>query len=243
MNIELIKKYKVEFDHWLNGGKLLAYYKTDEEPKWWSDEESMNYDGVDNFSSILQNSLKLEDVLIVIDDEYVEFRKALAEGKIVQYYECVHQNELCSNLDKYDWLDWKAATPSSSFTKSLNYRIKPQEPKFKVGDWVMEYNITTETPIGKGFVGNIQVTAENLNSINNNGFNKLWQPKEGEWCWVGYKLMKFSKLIKEDYSTTFEFISPDKDAGGCKIKEYILERHLQVVEPFIGQLPTKFKGL
>lgn len=88
MNKQLIITYFEEFEHWLNGGNVQVYYKKDSEPRWWTDEESIDYDSIDNFSNIIKNSLGLDDVLIVIDDEYVEFRKALAEGNTIQYYEC-----------------------------------------------------------------------------------------------------------------------------------------------------------
>ena len=74
MNKELIKKYFKEFNHWINGGKVQAFYKKDDEPKWLTDEECIEYEGHDNFSHIMQNSLEPEDVLIVIDDEYIHFR-------------------------------------------------------------------------------------------------------------------------------------------------------------------------
>ena len=215
MNKELIKKYKAEFEHWINEGNVQAFYKNDDEPKWLTDKECMDYDGDDNFSHIIENSLGLDDVLIVIDDEYIEFRKALAEGKTVQYY-----------VDSFTgWQDVKSIKQPCMHPDS--FRIKPEEPKFKVGDWITD---------------GIEVWQhkENCRVKNQTNWN-LWKPKEGEWCWVGYKLMKFNKLIKEDYSTTFEFIFPDRDADGYKIKEHILERHLQVVEPFIGQLPTNLK--
>ena len=232
MNKELILKYKTEFDHWLNGGKLQAKFVND--PWEEAPEDIFSYNTV-NF-------------VLVIDDSYSIYRKALAEGNTIQYYECIYQHEMDVNLDRYDWLDWKSATPSSSFTKTLKYRIKPEEPKFKVGDWVrvktgtFEYDGTAR--ISKGVKqlskSDMWLFSENHYKCNPDNYIEHWQPKEGEWCWVGYKLMKFNKIIKEDYSTTFEFIFPGRDADGYKIKEYILETHLQIVEPFIGQLPTKF---
>ena len=64
----------------------------------------------------------------IINDEFVEFRKALAEGKTIQMY--------C----KYDdvppfWDDMTEVIKSIGFVMTKdNYRIKPEEPKFKVGD-------------------------------------------------------------------------------------------------------------
>lgn len=213
MNKELIKKYKVEFDHWLNGGKLLyASYDLDEKnySAWYELHHDCKWD--------YNNAYRFK---FIINDAYVEFRKALAEGKNVQYQDREgFWNKIKYTLEEYHLEE---------------LRIKPEEPKFKVGDWVRD-----KKRKHKPFM----VTSSDLEADSPNYVKidcELWKPQPDEWCWVGYKLMKFSKLIKEDYSTTFEFISPYKDADGYKIKEHILERHLQVVEPFIGQLPTKFK--
>lgn len=106
MNKELIKKYKAEFDHWLNGGELLS--KHPDESNWYL------------VTVVLWNSPKMQ---YVINDEYVEFRKALAEGKAVQMY--------C----KYDsitpiWDDMTEVIKSIGFVMTKdNYRIKPEEPE------------------------------------------------------------------------------------------------------------------
>lgn len=228
MNKQLIKTYFEEFKHWLNGGNIQVYYKLDNILRWWTDKEFMEScnNGNDNFSHMIKYSLEPKDVLIIIDDEYIEFRKALAEGRTVQY------NFGNYGINRKDFPNtWKDLDLSIGILADRacpeNYRIKPEEPKFKVGDWITD---------------GIEVWQhkENCRVKNQTNWN-LWQPQLGEWCWVGYKLMKFNKLIKEDYSTTFEFIFPDRDADGYKIKEHILERHLQVVEPFIGQLPSYLK--
>ena len=115
---DLIRKYEAEFDHWMDDGKLQAYYKIDDVPKWWTDEESINHGGDDNFSNILQISLDANDVLIVIDDAYVEFRKALAEGKIVEF-----------KHPQVGYDEWEIVTPEHLFQSVVpgrEYRIKPE---------------------------------------------------------------------------------------------------------------------
>lgn len=182
MNKALILKYKTEFDYWLNSGNVQVYYKKDDEPKWLTDEECIEYESHDNFSHIIRNSLEPEDVLIIIDDEYIEFRKALAEGNTIQYYECIYQHEMDVNLNRYDWLDWKSATPSSSFTKTLKYRIKPEEPKFKVGDWLIEIHSGSYAKVLEVFTQEVRVKLYDCNSIittENTDF-KLWKPQLGE---------------------------------------------------------------
>ena len=66
----------------------------------------------------------------VINDEFYEFRKALDEGKSIQM--------LC-RYDKMEpiWDDMTEVIKSIGFVDvKENYRIKQEEPKFKVGDWV-----------------------------------------------------------------------------------------------------------
>lgn len=202
MNKELIKKYKAEFEHWLNGGNVQAFYKQDDEPKWWSDKESAEYDGNDNFSHIISETYSPDDVLVVIDDEYVEFRKALAEGKTVQYY-----------VDSFTgWQDVKSIKQPCMHPDS--FRIKPEEPKFKVGDWITD---------------GIEVWQhkENCRVKNQTNWN-LWQPKEGEYCWFwenGYKMSLLGKLTGITDSGKF--------FSGWGTYDYC--------EPFIGELPTNLK--
>lgn len=110
MNKELIKKYKAEFDHWLNGGRLLSKHINNKD---W-------YEATDpSFSNI--------NVSYVIYDEYVELRKALAEGKTVQYRN--------TNINGFEnWEDLNGL----SFNPNFEHRVKPDEPQFKVGDWVRD---------------------------------------------------------------------------------------------------------
>ena len=123
MNKELIKKYKAEFDHWLNGGTIQAFYKQGDEPKWLTAEECIEYDGYDNFSHIIKNLLEPDDVIIVIDDEYIEFRKALAEGKIIQLDEAAKFSD-----PNRGWVDLSCKSfGSSTHLFPVNYyRIKPE---------------------------------------------------------------------------------------------------------------------
>ena len=111
MNKELIKKYKQEFEYWLNGGKLQAKFVYDE----WVEAPK------DIFSYNMVN------FVLVIDDEYVEFRKALAEGKIIQY----------RNLKVNAFKNWQDLG-NLKFNPNFEHRIKPEEPKFKVGDWIRD---------------------------------------------------------------------------------------------------------
>ena len=113
MNKQLIKKYKPEFDHWLNEGSVIINFDLG-----WC-QIATEFDWSCNISV---------DALLVINDEYVEFRKALIEGKIIQFYDVIEQHETDPSLDKYGWRDFKSFTASSTFTFPINkYRVKPDE--------------------------------------------------------------------------------------------------------------------
>ena len=93
MNKELIKKYKAEFEHWLNGGELLYSY-IDDKLLW----KSMDEIDKNTYPVYTRNPFQLsEHHIIIINDEYVEFRKALAEGKTVEV--AVDYND----IDGYIW--------------------------------------------------------------------------------------------------------------------------------------------
>ena len=228
MNKELIKKYKAEFDHWLNGGKLLQKQINLAIPAEW-EEFLEDWDW------------PIDKLIVIINDEYVEFRKALAEGNTIQYYECIYQHEMDVNLDRYDWLDWKSATHSSSFTKTLKYRIKPEEPKFKVGDWVV--NKTSKQRIVKKItsiysdtvtVGDTEVGI-NVMLIND---LELWKPEKGEYCWFWNKGTTITILelleIVDDGNIKYFAAMPNipHSLGG----------YYQYCEPFRGTLPTKLRN-
>ena len=205
MNKELIKKYKAEFDNWLSGGVLLFKW-SHEEPSCWLREDD-----------VISNNLwchKESDIkYIIIKDEYVEFRKALAEGKTV---EVLHY----TGYKEFDQNPWKLfAIGVSTFDKPVeNYRIKPEEPQFKVGDWV-------RNSISRGDIGKIvEFTNEGYSKTvclthNNHCFLQweLWRPQPGEW------VIPDSGINKD----TFVVI---KYNGVSLIPERC--------QPFIGELPT-----
>lgn len=69
MNRELITQYKLEFDHWLNGESVLCT-NWEEDNKLWRDTCPSG----DDFTYTGNKPPKF-----VINDKYVEYRKALAE--------------------------------------------------------------------------------------------------------------------------------------------------------------------
>lgn len=115
MNKQLILKFKAEFNHWLYGGKILVNNIGCNPPNWVPIES-------------ISPMWECEYDNYIINDEYVEFRKAQVEGKTIQV------------LDKYiakgnnGEYFVKGATDSFCYPVAA-YRIKP-EPPFKVGDYV-----------------------------------------------------------------------------------------------------------
>lgn len=111
MDIALITKYKAEFDHFLKNGKILGKLKN--ETNWFCkcDPKHM-WEGNHGYAK----SKPREMEYIIINDEYVEFRKALCEGKTVQYY-----------VDGF--AGWQDVTTVGNhcIVGVKNYRIKPEE--------------------------------------------------------------------------------------------------------------------
>ena len=110
-----------------------------------------------------------------------------------------------------------------------NYKIKPEEPKFKVGDWIRDLRDNSI----------FQINSENFNLklSTTNGVYIHWQPKLGEWCWFLNKdkapvLMQFNSLEADGnrkYSATF----PNTPHPFISYYDYC--------EPFLGQLPTNLQ--
>ena len=135
------------------------------------------------------------DTIYAQNDEYVELRKALADGKTIQK----SKRHYCLDF----WDDVDAIYTHYHVTK---YRIKPEEPKFKVGDWVRFDS------------HNAQVTETDL--LHDTEHLVKWQPKEGEWCvfWgantevftiskYGCKPLTASKH-RDSYGNMYDYVAP-----------------------------------
>ncbi len=227
MNKELIKKYKAEFDHWLNGGAIQAFYKQDDEPKWWTDDDSIYYD---NFSHIISKSLGLDDVIIVIDDEYIEFRKALVEGKTIQI---AGLNPVAHpTIYKNSYVDMEG----DLFDKAIElYRIKSEEPKFKECDWVIhngEYKKVT-----KVIDGCIDSLDNQPAVISKFDVLELWKPKNNEYFWYKNDLVKFD----ETQTNAGLLLQSVRGCSYYGCSYYPSENFEDFCEPFIGNLPSNLK--
>ena len=225
MNKELIKKYKAEFDHWLNGGKVISKYTL---IPTWSDCQS------EDIWRITDENIS--KVLIVINDEYATYRKALAEGKIV---------EVATDHNDIDGYIWESMEDDEFHHFNIDeIRIKPEEPKFKVGDWVVNRineigQILQEDYKGKGLYKISNTHALKCEVGTSAKDLTIWKPKTGEWCWVYDDITKVPVLRK--------FVCFDNDFNAPL--KHIVENHdgrstlpFKHIEPFIGVLPLKIEN-
>ena len=206
MNKQLINKYKPEFDYFLNEGKIL--YKHIHSNAWWN-EDPWNYS-----PSYI--------TAIIINDEYSIYRKALVEGKTIQY---LGQS---SNV-------WHEVPEPDFNLHPTCYRIKPDEPKFKVGDFV--------TPLNREINCNIW-QIDNILSCNTlvSGIIMLdprtlqpWTPVKGEWCW-------FYDNSDSRHSHLAQFYDIHKSSASS-ISTFMSSKGLawNFCEPFLNSLPSYLK--
>lgn len=116
MNLELIKKYEKEFLHMLHGGSLM--FKPNDKQVW--------------FDSVTSPIDWTVDGLYVIDDMYSTYRKALAEGRHIQFFN-TKERLYDSSKPLHTWQDTDTIRTQG---RQSDYRIKPEEPAFKVGDTI-----------------------------------------------------------------------------------------------------------
>ena len=154
MNLELIRKYEKEFLHMLHGGTLM--FKPNDKQVW--------------FDSVTSPIDWTVEGLYVIDDIYCTYRMALAEGKTVEFKQT-----------EDDW--W--ANANSSFCLHVDcYRIKPEEPEFKVGDFVRYIHINSSKPLRITNINCERYYFENSEIILRVDEIEKWEPKEGDLCVV-----------------------------------------------------------
>ena len=183
MNKKLIKKYKAEFNHWLEDGKVLTL--NNRKLDTW--EEVNHEDFWRNPSS---------KPIFIINDKYVEFRKAIAEGCTIQY------NPLTESHDRWDDI----ITPHKFTYDVKHYRVKPTtEFKFTINDyvntdtrWTGKVIYMEKTP--KGNVYTIDLTDGDTLKFYEEALN-LWKPKSNEWCIFYTENPKYYTIAKFDKMT------------------------------------------
>ena len=212
MNKQLIITYFEEFNHWLNDGAVLMGKRDlfNNTIKW--------------YPSITNPFIEIsEPIIIIIKDEYFTYRKALAEDKIIQI----------NNSNPEVWVD-------IDINKLTNYnsaflRIKPDEPKFKVGDFVTPLNREINCSIWQiDEILSCDTLVSGSTMIDPRTI-QLWTPVKGEWCWFYDDLdSKYSHLaqfydmnISEDNSLSTFMSSPITKWYYC--------------EPFLNSIPSYLK--
>ena len=154
--IKAAKKYGKVMKWWIDNLEEGVWTRWGSEDKWY-----------------LEHKPEWNVAKIYVEaDEFAELRKAQADGKIIQYTGNDPAYTNCINWeDKY----------IIEFDRPLHrYRIKPDKPDFKVGDWVVCKGPKAET-------WKIQTNSdlELINSFLESGdwtSIDLWEPRKGEWC-------------------------------------------------------------
>lgn len=205
MRKETIIKYEKEFIAWCKGESVLlgATEHTHDRTLIWREVRDFN-------------DWKPLDTVYVLNDSYSIYRKAGAEGKQLQ----VSYNGGKTWFDKsYRKISW---------SKSQLVRIKPEEPKFKVGDWVIhngKYKRVT-----KAVDGYIDSLDNEVAVIMKEESLELWEPEDGKYFWYKNDLVKFHET-QANLGLLLE------SARGCSY--YPAEKNFEdYCEPFIGNLPT-----
>ena len=174
---------------------------------------------------------------IIINDEYVEFRKALVEGKTIEskVIHCISNNS-CHYGEELPW----AIDTSGKFKGMPDlYRIKSDEPKFKVGDFVTPFNRKINCSIwqidkvlscGTLVSGSKMLDPRTI---------QLWTPVKDEWCWFfnNDRIPIISQFVEinDDMTRKYFAVYPNRPKA--------LGSWYKSCEPFIGQLPANLKDL
>ena len=210
MNKELIKDNKEAFDYWLNGGELLI---RNNDKDIWINMTEVNWD------------MNYKTVSIIINDEFSELRKALCDGKTVQAY--YKFSDTWSDIIKPEFKD-----------NVSNYRIKPEEPQFKVCDFVRHRHLKTchvVTSINKGeFSNKISIRPSlSFDDDFSDDFSSeyiKWTPYHKELCYFTHDTnTKTSAILRE-----FREISEDGFYVDCFGARFIY------AEPFLNSKPSWF---
>lgn len=113
---EKLNKYWELIDWWRKAESNTILYKYEEEKIWYL------------MSNLIPNFF-LNKCIYIKNDEYVEFRKAEADEKIIEKknYDNVQKCNFWVKTDTTDMLNYEIK----------GIRIKPDEPKYKIGDYVV----------------------------------------------------------------------------------------------------------
>lgn len=219
MRKETIIKYEKEFIAWCKEESVLLGAPTS------MHDRNLIWREVKDF-----NDWKPLDTVYVLNDSYSIYRKALAEGKTLQY------NFGNFGTDKKDFPDsWKDLDLSIGILADRacpeNYRVKPEEPKFKVGDWVIHNGVAKR--VTKAVDGYIDSLDNEVAVIMKEESLELWEPEDEKYFWYKNDLVRFHET-QANLGLLLE------SARGCSY--YPAEKNFEdYCEPFIGRLPSNLK--
>ena len=118
--------------------------------------------------------------IYIQNDEYAEFRKALIDGKTIEY-----ALPYCSQWNIVD-------NTIQHFSEAFKYRIQPEESQFKVGDWVYyssENRIAQVMDYEDAEKSSIAITP--YMAKNNRNVTK-WVPQKNDW------VIMYNSIIDKD---------------------------------------------
>ena len=101
MNKELIKKYKAEFDHWVNSGEV---HYTDNGNNWWIAHDTHEWNEI--------------DLKYAIKDKHFEVRKAYALGEEIEIYDYGNGWKSVALDSDFKFIDTRIYRPKSK-TKTI----------------------------------------------------------------------------------------------------------------------------
>ena len=200
MRKETIIKYEKEFLAWCKGESVLLGV-TDP-----MHDRTLIWREVRDF-----NDWEPLDTVYILNDSYSIYRKAMLEGKIVQKQDYFNKQ----------WLDMKTDDfHGASDTRYEGvYRIKPEQHKFKTGDWVIHNGVIKQ--VTKAVDGLIDSLDNEVAVIMKEESLELWEQKDGEWCIM--------------YDT-----DEDPNANSITIQRWNNKSKWKPI-PFIGKLPPYIK--
>ena len=231
MNLELIRKYEKEFLHMLHGGTLLSRVMISDEDDemytiWYKVNACNNMKkwSSDYLFALSDIECKYLKPQFIINDEYCTYRKVLADGKTIEYYTIANYKCTITRMDELEDLI------KSNHSGKYIFRIKPEEPEFKIGDW-----ITVNGPTGP-FTECISGVADDTYTLSGTNIcyksqASKWEPKEGEVC-IFWDNKHTNEAIIARYShSERSFYYPLKMPNSC----------YQNCMPFTGALPPHIK--
>lgn len=160
MSKEVILKYLTEFNAWVKGQEVYVMF---------NNGGHQLVDSLEDFNKDVK--------YIVLRDSYFPYRTALAEGRTVEVYTTYGVKA----LDEQPWR--RFAIGCSTFDLPVEcYRIKPEEPKFKVGDFVRYIHTNSQKPLRIININCERYYFENAEIILRVDEIEKWEPKGGEVC-------------------------------------------------------------